>query len=489
MQKRRPWLFTIDNNMWKVYLNDTYELVYKIMSEDKKWSEEKIIDREVMEFTISIEDGIIHILYVNKDYKMRYCTRNDNNWFGEELYDTRINKFEIQELKTIILEGKMHLFYLMAAVDGTQRGILEHCIWNGKEIKLNTVQHIVLSDKVYKYYELQIEKENCIDIFFVSNRGDELSLNYCVYDGVSWTDPKRLYGIQGDNIMFRLLNTPYEFNIINKIKEGNIYSIEYVRIEDDVNMKEYTVYSGIEEPIEPIIFYIDNNLFISWFEQNHIYSSRYKLGKWEKIVKFNKEVETPIEAYNFLSVEKKNTVDIIYGTEDDGLYIFYFENLAKSSIDMSSNNKLNNNFDINNDDDSIEEIKEKFKGICYENSVLKEKIDSFSIHMRKRKLIAQEYEDKIARMIQEKKRLKENCNFFMEVKQKIQKELDEVKKQLKKQRIFINNMKSSLNKKDKDNKMLEEEVNSLMEENSKLKGELEFERNQSFMSKLFRKKE
>jgi septal ring factor EnvC (AmiA/AmiB activator) len=77
----------------------------------------------------------------------------------------------------------------------------------------------------------------------------------------------------------------------------------------------------------------------------------------------------------------------------------------------------------------------------------------------------------------------------MEVKQKIQKELDEVKKQLKKQRIFINNMKSSLNKKDKDNKMLEEEVNSLMEENSKLKGELEFERNQSFMSKLFRKKE
>ena len=92
-------------------------------------------------------------------------------------------------------------------------------------------------------------------------------------------------------------------------------------------------------------------------------------------------------------------------------------------------------------------------------------------------------------MIQEKKRLKENCNFFMEVKQKIQKELDEVKKQLKKQRIFINNMKSSLNKKDKDNKMLEEEVNSLMEENSKLKGELEFERNQSFMSKLFRKKE
>jgi len=51
------------------------------------------------------------------------------------------------------------------------------------------------------------------------------------------------------------------------------------------------------------------------------------------------------------------------------------------------------------------------------------------------------------------------------------------------------NIKNDLNKKVKDNKLLKEKIDSLIEENTRLKEELDFERGQSLVTKLFRKKE
>ncbi|WP_368489958.1 hypothetical protein [Clostridium sp. BJN0013] len=490
MTNKYPWIF-INNKkeVWKFYLNNNNELMYKVMYEKEKWTEEKVIDTGIIEFAICVEDELIHILYINKRNEVKYCTRKEDKWIGERVYNVKKDNFQVQDLKAMILQGKMHLFYLLAAVDGSKRGILKHCLWDGKEIKLYTIQYIVLSHKVDRYYEIQLNKKNCIDIFFISNRGNELSLNYCTYNKNSWTEAKRLYGIQGDNIIFKVLNTPYAYNIVNKIKEGAIYSLEHVRVEENVSMKKYKIYTGNIEPIEPIMFYIDDRMFTCWHEESHIFCSEYKFGKWETPVKFNKNLKIPIRSYNFLNMENISTSHIVYGIEDKDFYIFTFEELVENHVSIVEEEKSANDPSIGAEDKSIEEIKDKFKRICYENSLLKEKIDSFSINMKKKKFIVQEYEDKINRILEEKKKLKEHCNFFMEVKQNIQRELDETKSELEKQRMFNNNMKNDVNKRNKDNKLLKEKIDSLIEENTRLKEELDFERSQSLVTKLFRKKE
>ncbi|WP_333859717.1 hypothetical protein [Clostridium sp.] len=489
MINKYPWIF-INNKkeVWKFYLKTNGELMYKVMYEKGKWTEEKVIDTGIIEFAICVEDGLVHILYINKRNEVKYCMRKEGNWIGEKVYNIKKDNFQVQDLKAVILQGKMHLFYLLVAEDGSKRGILKHCLWDGKKIKLYTIQYIILSDKARRYYEIQLNKKNYIDVFFISNRGHELSLNYCTYRN-SWTEAKRLYGIQCDNMMFKVLNTPYAYNIVNKIKEGEVYSLEHVRIEENVSMKKYEIYKGNLEPVEPIIFYMDDKIFTCWQEEGHIFCSQYKFGKWEIPMRFNEDLETPVNVYNFLNTVDTSGSDIVYGIEDKDLYIFTFEELTKNHVSLVEEQKSSSDSSIGAEDKGIEEIKDKFKRICYENSLLKEKIDSFSINMKKKKFAVQEYENKINRILEEKKKLKEHCNFFMEVKQNVQKELDETKSELEKQRMFNSNIKNDLNKKVKDNKLLKEKIDSLIEENTRLKEELDFERGQSLVTKLFRKKE
>lgn len=497
MTNEYPWIFKNNKKeLWEFYLNNNDELIYKIIYAKESCTEEKVIDTRIIEFAICIEEETIHILYVNKKNEMRYCTRRDGKWIGEKVYDIkRKNNFEVRDLKTVLLNGKIHIFYLLASVDNTRKGILQHCVWNGKDVKLSIIQYITLSNKTDKFYEIQLNKKNSIDIFFISYGGQELSLNWCTYNKNSWTRPKRLYGIRGDNILFKTLNTPYAYNIINRIKEKDKYFLKHVRIEENVSMKEYEIYKGDIEPVEPIMFCVKDRIFTCWYEKNNVFYSEYDFGKWQPPININEYLKTPVRVYNFLNI-RNACAYMTYGIEDEELYILNLENFIENNAKMFNRKKILEDPNESTEDKSIEEIKNKFRKICYENSILKEKIDSFSITMKKKKFIVKDYENKLNRAIEERNKLREHCNFFMEIKQNIQNELDDIKKQLdetrnelEKQKIFTNNMKSDLNKKDKDNKFLKKQIDSLLRENIKLKEELDFERNRSLVTKLFKKKE
>lgn len=484
-----PWIFNIDNNIWKVYLTDTDVLMYQSMYEEKKWTKEKLIDVGVIEFAASVEDDTIHIVYVNKKYEMRYCTMKDGKWFGKLLYHIDMRQFKIESLKAVILGGKLNFFYLLKASDDSKHGILKHYIWDGKEIKFYTIQHVILSDKIDKYYEIEIGEDDCINAFSLSDRGDEISLIYCKYDGNSWTSDKRLYGLQGDNILFDVVGQGNTFNIINRSKEDSMYLLEHVCIEDSIYMKKYEVYKSKIEPIEPIIFYRDGKLFTCWQEYNNIFCASYIFGKWSNRTLFNEGLKTPIEIYNFVNLKESIKPHIVYGAENDGLYIFPLSDIAESNINSLKNKAVNDKSNINQEDESIEEIKEKFKNICYENIILKEKIDSFSMHLQKKKHITDEYENKISKIVEQKRRLEENLNFFMEVKKNIEKQMDEIKRQFSNQQIIAKSVQDKLEEKEKNNELLKGKVDYLMKENEKLKNQLEIERNQSFMAKLFGKRD
>ncbi|HBC95528.1 MAG TPA: hypothetical protein DC034_01885 [Clostridium sp.] len=483
-----PWIFNIDNDLWKIYLNDTGTLVYKLMEDQGKWTKEKSIDMEVVEFAVCIEDDRIHIIYVNKKYEMRYCTMKNGKWFGKLLYYIDSSQFKIEELKAVILKGKLNFFYLLKVSDGSKRGILKHYIWDGKEIRFYTIQNIVLSDKIKKYYEVEVKDYDCIYVFFLSDSGDEISLSYCEYENGLWTSDRRLYGLQGDNVLFKAVSSSNIFNIINKTKEGSVYLLEHVCVESDIYMKKYEIYKSNMEPIEPIIFYKDNDLFACWQENNDLFCSSYSFGKWSRKVLFSKKPENTVRVYNFIDIGKSRYPYKVYGIEENGLLIFSPSDLAENNINLLEkhyNKKLN----IDEENESIEEIKEKFKNICRENIVLKEKIDSFSMYLQKKKYAADEYKDKFSKIVQQKRRLEENLNFFMEVKKNIEKQMNEVKEQFSSQQIITENVQNRLEEKEKNNKLLKEKVDYLLEENEKLKNQLEIRKSQSLITKLFKKRE
>ncbi|AZV56838.1 hypothetical protein [Clostridium sp. AWRP] len=487
MENNYPWVFiSSDNNMWKVYLNSSSELMYKIIYENGKWTEEKLIDTNVVEFSICVQDQTIHIVYANKKYELRYCTRKDEKWFGEKICDIQKNNFEIQTLKALISQDKMHLFYLLKSKGGSKRGILRHCIWDGKKVKQYNIQYIVLSDRIKTYYQVYAEEKNLIKIFFASNNKDELSLGYSEYKDGLWTDSKRLYGIHGSNVTFKVLKTHYTINIINKMKENFTYSLEHVCIEEDtMNMKSYKIYEGKEEPVEPIIFSVDGILFTSWLKENNVFCSKYNLDKWETPIEINKDLKEPINAYVFLNNKKLNDAYIVYGIENTSLKIISFKEISKNTVKALSKEKS----DMSNYDEYVEKLKQKSKNIYYENNILKEKIDFLNKEIKEKKLSINEYENRLIKIGGEKKILKENYDFFIQVKKNIQKELENTKEQLENYKLFINKLQNSLDKKEKNNNRLKQEITYLMNENLKVKQELKLEKNKSIVDKLFKKKE
>ena len=148
-----------------------------------------------------------------------------------------------------------------------------------------------------------------------------------------------------------------------------------------------------------------------------------------------------------------------------------------------------------------------------------------------------EYEQQITRTIEQKRKAEENCNVFLELQKKIQKDLEDTNGQLleiKKSKEELEDrvkdywdeiisLKNQLdissdkvcklsfeldeaNKKNKEEKeyklqvenqskylqeenlLIKEEVRLIAEENNKLKAELDLERNQSVMERLLRRK-
>ena len=168
---------------------------------DGKWTKESLIDKDVLGFAVYVEeDETIHIVYSNIKGDLKYCTMNDKQWVGKILYKMQIDDFEIQNLKIEIIGDKMHIFYLLIGNDGSDHGVLMHCIWNGKETRISTLQDIILLPNLREYYLINVNENNNIDVFFINDEGDEISLNYCRFENLTWAPAKRLYGIQGDDI-------------------------------------------------------------------------------------------------------------------------------------------------------------------------------------------------------------------------------------------------------------------------------------------------
>ncbi|MFT8351087.1 hypothetical protein [Clostridium saccharoperbutylacetonicum] len=488
-----PWIYVdYTNNIWKFFRNDNEELLYKIMYGEGKWTKESLIDKEVLGFAVYVEENeTIHIVYSNIKRELKYCTLKDKQWVGKMLYQMESNEFEIQNLKVEIIGSEMHIFYLLVSNDGSDHGVLMHCIWNGKEIRVNELQDIILIPNLKEHYSVNVNEKNNIDMFFITDEGDERSLNYCNFQNRRWSSAKRLYGIQGEDIGFQVLRDKKYIHILNKSREDSIYLLDHVCIDTSGNIQEFKVHESNKELTEPILFIERNNLCSCWLEENEIFYSVFDAEKWGSKLYFDRGNKAAMSRYNcFICCDGESSLKEVevYGTNELDLcllvpsqFVVNMKDSFKYEVNQANTARLH-------EDESLQSLKLELSRIKSEKKNLEKKIVSLNIQLQKKQRFMEEYEDQIARILEQKRKVDENYNVFLELQQNIKKELEDANQQLVNERKIKLSIENKLKECKEENIIIRQQVNMVSEEKNKLREELEFEKNQSIMERLLRKR-
>jgi len=507
-----PWVYSdLKGDIWTFSINGNKELCYRIMYREGEWIKETIIDTKVLGFSIYVdEDETIHVVYSNTKGELRYCTMKDKRWIGKTLYKVESDKFEMQSLKCKIIEDKMHIFYLEVSKKDTNHAVLMHCLWNGRETKAVVVRDIILIDNSKECYSVDVNKKGDIELLFVTDEGTDKSLNYCSFENNRWLPIKRLYGIQGENISFEVLMYEEETHILNKYMEGSIYLLEHVCIESKGNIKGFRVYESEKELLEPIIFTKRNKIYSCWLEEGKIFYSNFEGEKWGSAVLFDKVNKGAVEGYNWFSwIDTDSSIESrkIYGTNGLDLYLFNPSDFVENAKDL-----LRYGVDKSNEEFSKEESLQKFKlelfKIKSEKKNLEKKVTHLSMQLQKNKRLMEEYEDRIVKILEQKRKSDENCSIFVELQKNIQKDLEVKTDKLSEKKFFIETIQrkledtkeklveersikieieSKLQDYEDENFTIKQELEMLNEEKRRLGEELELEKNQSIMKRLLKR--
>ncbi|OOM71297.1 hypothetical protein CLPUN_49810 [Clostridium puniceum] len=488
-----PWIYVdYTNNIWKFFRNDNKELRYKIMYGEGKWTKESLIDKEVLGFAVYVEENdIIHIVYSNIKRELKYCTLKDKQWVGKMLYQMENDEFEIQNLKVEIIGYEMHIFYLLVGNDGSDHGVLMHCIWNGKEIITNALQDIILISNLKEHYSVNVNEKNNIDVFFTTDEGDEISLNYCTFQNRRWSSAKRLYGIQGEDIGFQVLRDQKYIHILNKSREDSIYLLDHVCIDMSGNIQEFKVHESNKELTEPILFIESNKLYSCWLEEGEIFYSFFNSEKWGSKLYFDRGNKVAVSRYNcFICCDGESSLKgvEVYGTNELDLYLFVPSQFIVNMKDLFKYEVNQANTATLHEEEVFQSLKLELSRVKSEKKNLEKKIVSLNMQLQKKQRFMEEYEDRIARILEQKRKVDENYNVLLELQQNIQKELEDANQQLANERKLKISIENKLKECEEENTIIRQQVKMISKENNKLYDELEFEKNQSIMERLLRKR-
>lgn len=313
--------------VWRFFLNRNNELCYGIMYTNGKWTKDNLIDVNIIDFNLFIDGNEgIHLIYSNTKGELKYCTLKKKQWFGKVLYKIEDESYGIESIKVEMLGREMHIFFILASKIGNQHGVLMHCILDDNKISFNKLQDIILEDEVKEHYLIKIKDNKEIYLFYLSDMGDEISLNYSIYKINKWGDFSRLYGINGEYICFDVEIDGSKIHILNRYKENSLYTLDYIMIDYLGVYKYYNIYNSNIHIKDPFIFKESNNICVCWIEDNKIQYSKFNNIKWDKPLKFINENNDCLERYNtYISNIKKGTIDKckLYGTTGLDLYLYY----------------------------------------------------------------------------------------------------------------------------------------------------------------------
>lgn len=474
-----PWIYVdYKDNIWKFSINENKELSYGIMYKEGKWTKEILIDTNILGFAVYIDENEeIHLVYSNTKGELKYCTIKDKQWVGKILYKLESNDFQIENLKVEIIGSYMHIFYLLVGNDGSDHGVLMHCIWNGHDTIFNTLQDIILISNLREHYSVSINNKGDIYVFFLSDEGDEISLNYCSFENDTWMPTKRFYGIQGEEVGFEVAIDKKHIHILNKSKEGSTYFLDHVLVDPIGNLKDFKIHESKDNLLEPLIFIENNKLCSCWLEKDKIFYSTFDEDKWGNPVYFDRGNKDKLERYNsFIRANDNSYIreKKIYGTIGLDLYFYDPSDFLINMKDSLIYDKNKTNESSKYREEIVESLRTELSRAKLENKNLQNRISHLDLEMQKKQKLVKEYEQQITRALEQKRKADENCNVFLELQKKIQAEFEVTSKQLLMEKEVKEEIEEKLKEGEKTIDLVKEQLKLASEEKYKLSLELEY---------------
>lgn len=466
-----PWLYVdYKKNLWRFSVNENKELNYRIMYTEGKWTKENLIDSRVTGFGLFIDDSEgIHLVYYNKKGELRYCTMKEKKWVGKILYKVEDDNYSIESIKIKIIGTNMHIFYLLTSDDGSDHGVIMHCIWDGNNTYINKLQDIILKENLQEYYLININNKNEIYLFYLSDEGAEISLNYSIYKQNKWGQVNRLYGIQGEEIFFDININKSNIHVINKSKENSYYFLDHVIIDSTKRFKHFRIYQDKNNIEEPLIIDVSNKIYSLWIENNEIYYSVFLGQKWTSKKKYNRDNNIKIERYNaYISEIREESIEDkkIYATRGLDIYLYnpidLIKRQNKEDIDLIENT---NKYSF--DKEYSDGIEAEFYRIKEENKDLEEKLYHLNILLQRNQQGINNYNQQLVKALEQKRKAEENSRIFLELQKKIQGENENLIEEIKLLKTEEEKYKPLINSYIDEIELLKEEVKKLNTELSK----------------------
>lgn len=507
--------FDREDHTWIFNIKNSGELMYSIMYEEDKWTKENKIDNEVLDFTVKIDShNNIYIIYSIKGGELKYSIWENNQWLCKTLYIFDNKDYEISELNVNTIERYTHIFFI--AKNKNKQCALIHFVWGNEENSINIICNLSFIQQAYSHYQTEVSNEGNISLFFINNQENEAAIKITEYKENKWSAPKRLYGINGNNINFCTLQYNGKINILNLSKERSVYSLEQVLIEQDGKMKSNKIYEGLVEPKNYSLFEMNKVLWAMWSDGEKVFTSSYK-GHWSEAVLYDNEIKEGISTYKYLSTNNiyiNIKAKYILGTMPPEIKLFFLQDKKKGYTEypqISSNGMedMENLLQYNREEKKHNNTENDILILKKNNKNFEKKIIDLQLQLQQRQRIIEESGENFQRLTNARKKAEEKLNILNEVHQAAIRELEEMKKQKTALDNIAFELKSKVKERNIDNEQLKKELeaikkqkiakdnlvvelkNKLQEfaiENEQLKVELKYENNKGIVDRILKKK-
>ncbi|WP_313346453.1 hypothetical protein [Sedimentibacter sp.] len=459
MEAIKPWICVDSTNTkWKFTLNDDNELQYTVMNKEGKWLKEKRIDKDVIGLYIYTFDKSIHIIYSTLNAELKYCTFLDEQWMGKVIYKLDNKYVEIKDIKVIKSGQEIHIFCLLIDNSSNDHGIILHCIWNGTETNIIKQQDIILFLGLNEYYLVYLDENSNIDLLFISDEGNEISINLSSYKNNKWSSAKRLYGILGDEFEFNIVKDQFGIHILNKFRDESSYYLEHVLMKNNGEFLNSTICDSNNELTETILVKIKDKIYSFWLDGNKIYASVLNEFVWSTPFCLKENSKDEIIKCNFCTASEKEYIDREVYVEKSNFNLIFpgklvigeEEKLKSDENDVKQEKKeYNHEFileeDLINNDHNNKYLMAKLSRIQSDNTILMQTIASLNSQSQNQENIQSEFDLIYKRLEDEKAYIEEIIGRLKRFKEEIE---------------FLNN-----------------KVDKLTEDNVKLNRALEFGKN------------
>ncbi|MBU3160607.1 hypothetical protein KPL37_12710 [Clostridium frigoris] len=497
-------LYDGEDHIWKFYVNDNNDLLYNIMYSEDKWTKEKKIDNDVLDFEVCLDtDNKICIIYSVKVGELKYCVWEVNNWLGKTIYTFENKDYDMLELTVITIHRSINIFFIAKNNLNKLNCSLIHLCLNKEESVFNTIDTIPFQKDIFSHYEVQTLDNDNLSLIFIKGEKNESAINVTEYKNNKWSIPKRLYGIIGSSVNFYTSLHLNNINIMNMSKEGSLYLLENVLIESDGKMKSYKIHETPDKPTNFCIVEIKGILWAIWSENKNIFVSSYK-HKWSEPYKYYTDVTDEFLIYKYLSlINKNNDIKCRYILGTNSKEIKLVLPTYTKTVDLSTINKTNKKETL---DPSIEtgkkNLKEEIMILKKSNRDLKKELIDLQIKYQQKLRVIEESEDNFFRLTTAKKQAEEKLSIIAEIQKTSMKKLKVMEVEKISSTVLLDNLTNKSQQLTNEYEGLKEQkisksnvisdlknkLQQLTNEKEALRQDLDFEKSIGIVDRIFKKR-